>query len=92
MTPLRFWASRESCGAAFSVRSAFRDLICMGRHIRLGRHMDIKAWLRGVGLDQYEAAFCDNEIDDKVLPSLTDDDLKDLGITSLGTVANCSMP
>src|SRR5208283_5793788 len=33
--------------------------------------MDIGGWLRGLGLEQYEAAFRDNEIDGEVLPKLT---------------------
>jgi hypothetical protein len=31
--------------------------------------MDISAWLRGLGLERYEAAFRDNEVDWPVLPS-----------------------
>jgi class 3 adenylate cyclase len=46
--------------------------------------MDIGGWLRRLGLEQYEAAFRDNEIDDKVLPSLTAEDLKELGISAVG--------
>ena len=46
--------------------------------------MDIAAWLEGLGLGQYEQAFRDNEIDERVLPSLTAEDLKDLGIVSVG--------
>jgi class 3 adenylate cyclase len=46
--------------------------------------MDIAGWLRGLGLDQYEAAFRENAIDESVLPSLTADDLKDLGIGLVG--------
>ena len=41
-------------------------------------------WLRRLGLEQYEAAFRENEIDDRVLPSLTAEDLKDLGVTIVG--------
>ena len=37
--------------------------------------MDIAAWLRGLGLGRYEAAFRDNEIRPDVLPSLTAEDL-----------------
>ena len=33
--------------------------------------MDVGGWLRGLGLEQYEAAFRENEIDDTVLPKLT---------------------
>jgi class 3 adenylate cyclase len=43
--------------------------------------MDIAAWLGSLGLEQYEPAFCANEIDATVLPSLTAKDLKDLGVT-----------
>ena len=46
--------------------------------------MDIAAWLHGLGLQQYEPVFRDNDIDGAVLPSLTAEDLKDLGITSVG--------
>src|SRR6516225_5548384 len=46
--------------------------------------MDIAAWLRGLGLEQYEAAFRENEIDWALLPKLTADDLKDLGIGLVG--------
>jgi hypothetical protein len=42
--------------------------------------MDIGGWLRSLGLEQYEAAFCGNEIDDGILPTLTAEDLKDLGV------------
>ena len=40
--------------------------------------MDIGAWLRGLGLGQYEQAFRDNAVDAEVLPRLTADDLKEL--------------
>jgi class 3 adenylate cyclase/tetratricopeptide (TPR) repeat protein len=46
--------------------------------------MNLGAWLRGLGLEKYEAAFRDNEIDDSVLPSLTAEDLKDLGVVVVG--------
>jgi class 3 adenylate cyclase/predicted ATPase len=42
--------------------------------------MDIAAWLRGLGLERYEAAFRDHEIDWEALPKLTAEDLKDLGV------------
>ena len=31
--------------------------------------MDIGGWLRSLGLERYEAAFRENEIDEKVLPN-----------------------
>ena len=46
--------------------------------------MDIVVWLRGLGLGRYEAAFRENDIDETVLPSLTDEHLKQLGVASLG--------
>src|ERR1700722_19436259 len=46
--------------------------------------MDVATWLRGLGLEQYEPAFHDNDIDGEVLPELTSDDLIGLGVTSIG--------
>ena len=46
--------------------------------------MDVVVWLRSLGLGKYEAAFRDNEIDETVLPSLTHENLKELGVTALG--------
>ncbi len=46
--------------------------------------MDVVVWLRGLGLGKYEAAFRENEIDETVLPSLTHENLKELGVTALG--------
>jgi len=42
--------------------------------------MDIAVWLRGLGLERYERAFRDNEIDRETLPKLTAEDLKDFGV------------
>ncbi len=50
--------------------------------------MDVAGWLRGLGLDQYEANFRDNKIDADVLPQLTADDLKEIGVSAVG--AGCS--
>ena len=46
--------------------------------------MDIQEWLEGLGLAQYAAAFAENDIDFAILDKLTDADLKELGISSLG--------
>ena len=46
--------------------------------------MDITIWLRDLGLGQYAQAFRDNGIEPRVLPDLTADDLKDIGITMVG--------
>ena len=46
--------------------------------------MDVGGWLRRLGLEQYEASFRENKIDDTVLPRLTAEDLKDLGVGVVG--------
>ena len=46
--------------------------------------MDVAAWLRGLGLEQYAPAFRANDVDGEVLPELTADDLIGLGVTSIG--------
>ena len=42
--------------------------------------MDIGTWLRRLGLERYEPAFQENEINWEALPKLTAEDLKDLGV------------
>ena len=49
-----------------------------------GATIDIGAWLRELGLGQYEAAFRENEIDETVLASLTHETLKELGVKAVG--------
>jgi class 3 adenylate cyclase len=46
--------------------------------------MDVLGWLRNMGLEQYEAIFRDNDIDASLLLSLTNEDLKEIGVASLG--------
>jgi class 3 adenylate cyclase/predicted ATPase len=46
--------------------------------------MDIEAWLQGLGLERYVSAFRDNEIDWEVLPKLTSEDLRDIGVAAVG--------
>ncbi len=46
--------------------------------------MDIGEWLRGLGLEQYMPAFRDNDIDQEVLRRLTAEDLRELGVASIG--------
>ena len=46
--------------------------------------MDVAAWLRGLGLGRYEAAFRDNEVGADVLPRLTAEDLKEIGVAAVG--------
>jgi class 3 adenylate cyclase/predicted ATPase len=42
--------------------------------------MTLGGWLRSLGLEQYEAAFRENAIDDAVLSDLTEDHLREIGI------------
>ncbi len=46
--------------------------------------MDVGDWLRSLGLGQYEDVFDDNGVDGAVLPKLTADDLKEMGIAGVG--------
>lgn len=46
--------------------------------------MDVGEWLHNLGLGQYKAAFRENDVDAELLPNLAAEDLKELGITSLG--------
>ena len=43
----------------------------------------IADWLNKLGMSEYAETFAENDIDASVLPELTDQDLKDLGV-SLG--------
>jgi hypothetical protein len=44
----------------------------------------IADWLQELGLGQYAQRFAENDISFALLPHLTDQDLKELGVASLG--------
>ncbi len=46
--------------------------------------MELAAWLRALNLSQYATVFEENSVTADLLPSLTAEDLKDLGITAVG--------
>ena len=46
--------------------------------------MDVRAWLEDHGLGRYAEVFASNDVDAEVLRTLTADDLKELGVASLG--------
>ena len=46
--------------------------------------MDIATWLQDLGLERYVPAFHDNEIDWEVLPKLTSEDLREIGVAAIG--------
>src|SRR3954470_7342295 len=45
--------------------------------------MDVGEWLRSLGLEQYETAFRENAVDAETLPTLTAQELKDIGVSSI---------
>jgi hypothetical protein len=46
--------------------------------------MDVETWLGGLGFGQYGQLFQDNAIDLEVLPHLTGDDLREMGVVAIG--------
>ena len=46
--------------------------------------MNVAAWLQSLGLERYEPLFRDNEIDWEVLPKLTSEDLREIGVAAIG--------
>jgi class 3 adenylate cyclase/predicted ATPase len=46
--------------------------------------VDIASWLQSLGLERYEQAFLENAVSVEILPKLTADDLKEIGITAVG--------
>ena len=46
--------------------------------------MDVADWLKGLGLEQYAQTFADNAVDAALLPALTAEDLRELGIAAVG--------
>ena len=46
--------------------------------------LDILAWLSDLNLEQYAEIFRENDIDAKVLLNLTSEDLKEIGVLSVG--------
>lgn len=46
--------------------------------------MDVRAWLEAQGLGEYAELFASNDIDAEIPPTLTVNDLKELGVASLG--------
>ena len=46
--------------------------------------MNVADWLRSLGLERYESTFRENDVDPELLPNLTGDDLKEIGVASFG--------
>jgi SAM domain (Sterile alpha motif) len=46
--------------------------------------MDVVDWLRGLDLEQYAASFRENAVTADLLRDLTQQDLKEIGVTAVG--------
>ena len=46
--------------------------------------VDVGSWLRNLGLERYEAAFRENDVNAEVLRHLTAEDLEELGVAAIG--------
>src|SRR5579862_3446905 len=51
---------------------------------RYEKAVDVTDWLRQLSLAQYADAFAENAIDWAVLPTLTAEDLRDIGVVAVG--------
>src|SRR5271167_1730679 len=76
----RRWRFAETTSQTAALPGSLAYKIIRGRLSAV----DIGNWLRGLGLAQYEPAFRDNDVDAEVLLRLTADDLRELGVTSIG--------
>ena len=81
--PAAFFATLPNSDGAVGPLRAARRMICCEEKL-WAPIMDVVVWLRSLGLGKYEAAFRENEIDETVLPNLTAEDLKELGVAALG--------
>ena len=70
-----------------STDRAARHVALMGRlslKAMWGAAMDVGGWLRNLGLDKYEAVFRENGIDEQVLRHVTAEDLREIGVATVG--------
>ena len=54
--------------------------------------MNIATWLHDLGLSVYEQAFRENVIELELLPQLTADDLKEMGVIPVGPRGHAKEP
>ena len=52
------------------------------------RTSEISDWLEKLGMSEYAQRFAENDIDLAVLPHLTDQDLKDIGVLARASAKN----
>jgi len=60
------------------------EISVMPRRERLVTAMQQADWLKQLGMSEYTERFVENHIDESIIRELTDEDLKDLGVGSLG--------
>ena len=72
-------SSRSPRKFGFSARTIVVKLVGEGSIT-----VDIAEWLQGLGLGRYAPAFAENAINWDVLPELTADDLKEIGVAAVG--------
>lgn len=74
------------CDCGKDLRELFPDAIKATQRPKKasGQFANIGEFLMSVGLESYTESFKTNDITMEMLPSLTDDDLKSLGVESLG--------
>jgi hypothetical protein len=70
--------STARCALAYHYMEAKR------RHSHL-LNDGVKGWLQGLGLSKYAEQFEEHEVDQEVLPLLTFDDLKEMGVMAVGS-------
>src|SRR5215467_6171303 len=75
--------SQASLGQSWTERRAGVVMVTASLLLR-ATSMDVAEWLRGLELDQYASAFRANDIDAQVLRRLTAEDLRELGVGSVG--------
>ena len=80
---LRIWRHRWTTAEHADASAAAFDVARWSRE-RSETGVEIRAWLRTLGLERYEQALRENGVDEEILPKLTAEDLKDIGVTAVG--------
>ncbi|KAB2072992.1 hypothetical protein ES319_A07G054300v1 [Gossypium barbadense] len=76
----------ENSESPIKEQSPIHCLDNLGIHRRRPVHEDgVRIWLNNLGLGRYAPLFEIHEVDDEVLPLLTLEDLKDMGINAVGS-------
>ncbi|MCE0480731.1 hypothetical protein HAX54_037823 [Datura stramonium] len=85
---LQYWDRRGIRTRVSESRDHHDDLNNGGVHNEMNsgdKSIGVRDWLVGLGLGRYAPVFDIHEVDDEVLPMLTLEDLKDMGINAVGS-------